>query len=59
LAADVDNAKLRITFFDLEVVELINRINIMEVEMGLPIEDLAKGIIENLVPLVNIIFLFL
>jgi hypothetical protein len=53
LAADIDNAKLRVTFLDLEVVEMINRINIMEIELGLPIEDLAKGIIANLVTLVN------
>jgi hypothetical protein len=58
LAADIDNAKLRVTFLDLEVVEMINRINIMEIELGLPIEDLAKGIIANLATLVNIYIVF-
>lgn len=56
LAADVDIAKVRVTFFDLEVVEMINRLNVMGVELGLPVEDLAKGIVQNLVPLVLFIY---
>jgi len=48
LAADISDAKLRVTFFDIEVAEMINRINIMEVELGLPAEDLAQAIIANL-----------
>lgn len=58
LAADVDIAKIRVTFFDLEVVEMINRLNVMGVELGLPVEDLAKGIVQNLVPLVFFIYFY-
>jgi len=48
LAADISDAKLRVSFFDIEVVEMINRLNILEIELGLPVEDLAQAIIANL-----------
>jgi hypothetical protein len=55
LAEDISDAKLKVTILDIEVVEMINRLNILQVELGLPIEDLAQSILAN-VRLIVIIF---
>ncbi|CAB3367852.1 Hypothetical predicted protein [Cloeon dipterum] len=49
LAADISDAKLKVGFFDIEVVEMINRLNTLQVELGLPVDALAQKIIDNLV----------
>jgi len=53
LAADIEAAKLRIGFFDIEVVEMMERISILQIELDLPIKDLTNGIITNLNQIVS------
>ncbi|XP_059480394.1 uncharacterized protein LOC132199583 [Neocloeon triangulifer] len=48
LATDISDAKLKIGVFDLQVVEMLNRLNILDVSLALPVEDLAQNIYANL-----------
>ncbi|XP_059480395.1 uncharacterized protein LOC132199584 [Neocloeon triangulifer] len=53
LAADISDAKLKVGIFDLQVVNMLNQLNVLDVSLNLPIEDLAQNIFANLALIAN------